>query len=575
MLSSNINPTNINAIVNASTPLGLNTANAGNGMTSPAKPQTSIPMIQTVAYGDPIHNIPIEITPYTALTLPAVYSAARFICETIAGLPKNVNKRLANNSRQHLLDHPIAYLMNDEINALQIPHTFWGTFILHAVIWSQAFAFISRDEATGEINGLLNLMPDRVTPFRYNGEQWFRYDMGKNEKPLFLASYEVLHLPAFSYDGMNGLPMIKLMNGSLRIGKGAEEFGARFFEADGHLGGTLETDGELTPEQIADLKLQISTKKGTGHSHKWMVLTQGLKAKSQVQPNDSAQYNETRTFSVVDVCRMLRVAPHHVYDLSRATWANVESLGIETVKYSLNNWIIPLQQESARKLLTPIERKAGVYIAYDVESLQRGNAVEQTDVSVKRVTNGLTTPDEERAKMELPAYPDGSGATARFPSKSIPLAPDPTATPAEEIPTPPADEETDMGRKGNPTPTNAVKRLPDAFTALVADAAERVGTKTAKAVEAAKKKHEGNPQAFTIWGNIFAGEQAAFSTMATTPLIQTLHCLSGETFDGKAEAIGAAYGLELRKYFAAITRGEAETFGTPNLETIIRGIING
>ena len=41
-------------------------------------------------------------------------------------------------------------------------------------------------------------------------------------------------------------------------------------------------------------------------------------------PPEDSQFLETKQFSVTEICRIFRVPPHLVADLSRATFSNIE-----------------------------------------------------------------------------------------------------------------------------------------------------------------------------------------------------------------------------------------------------------
>ena len=245
-------------------------------------------------------------------------------------------------------------------------------------------------EGEGQDIELYNLPPDRMIPFRFNGKQWFAYDTEQGDSKdrfLIFGSDEIIHLPAMSEDGMKGMGIIKLMQGAIRTNKETEKYVEKFYQDGGLFGGFIETEKPLTKEQKTEISDAIKNNfSGTQKAHRWMVLA-GMTAKPNTPELDTAQVAENRQFSVLEVCRMLRIPPHIVYELNRATWANIESLGIEVVKYTLNNWIIPLEQECTRKLLTIEERKNGVYIRFDTAALMRGDHAAQIDASVKRLQN--------------------------------------------------------------------------------------------------------------------------------------------------------------------------------------------
>jgi hypothetical protein len=79
-----------------------------------------------------------------------------------------------------------------------------------------------------------------------------------------------------------------------------------------------------------------------------------------------------------------------VQNLLRATFNNIEELGISFVKYSLIQWLKLWEQETWRKLLTKQEQETH-YAKFVVDALERGNLASRTDSSVKKFFNGHWT----------------------------------------------------------------------------------------------------------------------------------------------------------------------------------------
>src|SRR5207237_5443130 len=136
------------------------------------------------------------------------------------------------------------------------------------------------------------------------------------------------------------------------------------------------------------------------------VLTGGAKLTNNTIPPEESQLLESRQFAVIDMCRILRVPPHVVYDLGRATWSNIESMAIEVVKYSLLPWVKKAEQELSSKLLTQAEQDAGYYVNYSVDGLLRGDTATQTNTTLALVNGGLLTANEGRARLDLPPLDD-------------------------------------------------------------------------------------------------------------------------------------------------------------------------
>ncbi|MCP6588763.1 phage portal protein, partial [Klebsiella pneumoniae] len=74
---------------------------------------------------------------------------------------------------------------------------------------------------------------------------------------------------------------------------------------------------------------------GLSNAHRPMILEMGLDWKSMGLNAEDSQFLETRKFQLEEVCRLYRVPMHMVQNTDRATFNNIENLGIGFINYSL------------------------------------------------------------------------------------------------------------------------------------------------------------------------------------------------------------------------------------------------
>lgn len=487
------------------------------------------------------------INEYSAMTIPAFMRGVRFLSETLAGLPKQVFRKSGPSVRQRDHTHYLDNLINDSPNDMVDAVNFWTSIYHAAIVHGNGYALITRDRV-GNVAALYNLPPEVITPWRADGKQYYAFSVD-GEKPQAIDGSEILHVQGFGSDGMRGYPIVQLMMQSLRIGKAAETYAANYFSQGGNVGGTIENDNELTTEQIADLRLQVNQQAhGPTNAHKWLVLSNGNKAKPLALQNDQAQMLETRQFSVLDVARALSVEPFVLYEYGRATWGNLEQMGTALVRYSLLPWILKTEQQLNRKLFNPGERSSGFYFGINVDSLTRADHQQLIADAVKRSGGPYMTVNEERALQDLP--PVQGGDVIRTPTNEVPLGSQATTpTVPEVVPEP----------KPVQAAASTVGVTFDAFRPMVTYAAARVDSKTAKAVTGASSKM--GTAAYTPWANSFASTQEAVAAAAVTPVLETFASTAGKHLDHVAHGkkIGTKYAAALRRHLYAVGRGETST----------------
>jgi HK97 family phage portal protein len=467
------------------------------------------------------------VNEYSVLSIPAFWSGVRFISETLAGLPKGIFQQ-QGQSRQPVA-HALNSILSRQVNPCQIPFTLFETWHSHALLHGNGYLFITRSQKTAAPTGLILLNPNAVTPFRFQGAQWFLVRGGTSEtaKPtnMIIPGADVLHLAGLGFDGMTGYPVVWLMYEALELARNYQRFASKYLKRGTQIQGSVEIPGSATRDQIDAImdRMRRSHNGIDSDSYTFTVLTQGAKLNNATIPPEQSQLLQSRQFAVIDMCRILRVPPHIVYDLTRATWANIETMSIEVVKYSLMPWIQKAEQEFSAKLLTTAEQNAGLYVRFSVDSLMRGDTKTQASNVLALVNGGIITANEGRAALEMAPLDDPAASKLRIPVNN-PLA-TMVDTPASSDPQAPSGDDFAM------------------FRPLLDDVVNRVETKTARAF--ASNSSKAKPE-FTIWANVFAEEQSRYVADALQPVCQVIQTATGQTFDSSRIAEQYAFTIRAR-----------------------------
>ncbi|MDM4102903.1 phage portal protein, partial [Klebsiella oxytoca] len=83
---------------------------------------------------------------------------------------------------------------------------------------------------------------------------------------------------------------------------------------------------------------------GLSNAHRPMILEMGLDWKSMALNAEDSQFLETRKFQLEEICRLFRVPMHMVQNTDRATFSNIENLGIGFINYSLVPYMTRIEQ---------------------------------------------------------------------------------------------------------------------------------------------------------------------------------------------------------------------------------------
>jgi HK97 family phage portal protein len=319
----------------------------------------------------------LSITTDKAMRYSAFWAGCRILSEDVAKLPLGVYRQEPDGSRTQVPDHPLDRVIRYQWNPRMTSFTGRQVGMLHDLTWGNAFNMIGRDQnGRGAIRELWPLATDRMTIHQSPvGELGYRYQR-LDGTVVELDPPDVFHVPAFSWDGINGYSVIRQARESIGLGLATEEHGARFFGNGATSNFVLATDATLSPTALGHINESIDTER-TGLTNSWRpwVLEEGLKPVTIAMPHDDAQWLETRNHQVVEIARWFRLPPHKLADLSRATFANIEHLSLEYVIDTLMGWLVRWEMALGQQLLGEewVGQGGDLYVKFNVSALLRGD----------------------------------------------------------------------------------------------------------------------------------------------------------------------------------------------------------
>lgn len=399
----------------------------------------------------PIGNVNatgVRVTADTSMRLSAVYSCVRLIAETFAMLPFSMS-RIVAGKRKYFTDHwlyqRLAVRPNDYQNRFE-----WHEMILgHLALRGNAYNRIISD-GSGAVTQLRPIHPDRIRLELQPNTGMFRYRIQNTGGAWDVVSRgEIWHIKGLSSDGYMGLNPIELASQTIGLGLAAQEYGARFYANDARPGGGwIEHPGNFKDKDSRDnFKMSWQTAQTGANRHKTAVLEWGMKYHELAIKNNDAQFLETRQFQVVDICRIFRVPPHLVMDLTRGTFSNIEQQSLEFMAYSMAPWAERMEASESSNFL---EDDAEWQLEYDFTHLMRGDAASRSAYYTGGITNGWMTRNEARTAegyetldgLDDPLMPlnmqtvdaaaDAADRAAAAPPGGDPDAPGAPADPAEQ-----------------------------------------------------------------------------------------------------------------------------------------------
>lgn len=366
--------------------------------------------------GGAVTDAGVSVSEKTALRMPAVWRSVSVIAGVSSSLPLPTYKTgTRTRTTSGLLDDP-----HPELTALEL----WRFAYLYRVLWGNAYVQKLRSPA-GQVKELWPIGSDRVrverlrpTPENPWGKWfWATDDWGVTHR---LTSREVMHIPGLGYDGLTGVSPVRLASQGIGLAQAAEKGAARLFGNGNMLGGVLQTEQRLNPDQADALKTRWRAKmSGINNSHEVAVLDSGASFKPVSMPNTDAQFLESREFQNVEIARMFGVPLFLLMETAKSTsWGTgLEQQATGWVKFDLGpTWLAPTEQRITKELLPPAE-----YARYQVSGLLRGDSNARATYYRAMRDTGVMTANDIRELEDLPPIDGPEGNIYLQPTYMAPL----------------------------------------------------------------------------------------------------------------------------------------------------------
>lgn len=239
------------------------------------------------------------------------------------------------------------------------------------------------------------------------GEPLFRYGGDKFTDAGTYLSNEIIWLksPILDEDCLYGVSLAKLGARELGLSIDLEEFYARTLNGEGTFPGWLETPEKLSPQDLDLLRKQLDDGGGIVRAGKLRIFDNGLTYRANQQSMADMSLVEQEKWILQQTCRTLSVPPQEVYDLSHATYSNVEQGALDFANKSL----MPECDAFETAFSAPLWAAGydSCYVQVDMNGLLRGSYRERMEGYKTAINAGFMCANEARAKEDEAPFVGG------------------------------------------------------------------------------------------------------------------------------------------------------------------------
>jgi len=377
-----------------------------NTLENPTMPISSASIMDWLGLGGGKSAADVDVTPTSALGVPAVWSAVNFLAGTMAGLPLQIYEKSAkgrNKVKNSLFDilHDVP---NPGCSSFQWrKHLFEGVFT-----HGRGLSYIERN-AAGLITNIWSLDPRKVKIKRQNGVQTYHYKEGR--KTNVYHAKEIIDIPfMLEQDMATSISPLLRNKDAIGLAIAASNYASKAF-AKGALP-TMALQSDFGgPQSVKNAAADVAEAIEEVNKKAGSVLT--MPAGATLSPlgfnPEQMQLVDMQRFCIEQIARIYSIPPVFLQDLTHGTFSNTEQQDLQFVKHTLKRWIEQFEQELNLKLFgrqSSFDKKQ-FYVEMNVDGLLRGDFKTRMDGTVKAIQGALLTPNEGRKMDNRPPLPGG------------------------------------------------------------------------------------------------------------------------------------------------------------------------
>lgn len=352
----------------------------------------------------------IPVTADTAIKVAAVFACVDVISSTIASLPCVLYQR-TNEGRNEADNHPLFSILRFLADKETTSYEFWEMFVVNLLLTYDAYAVIKRDGA-GFITALHVVPTCYVYQSRNSRSNEMMYQIYDPETLLSGTYYpeNIFHVRGKRFKSITStIDPIAIARDALGLTQALNTSASKFFANGMNIGGIVEYPQKLSDEAFERFKKSFYAEyAGVLQVAKVLFLEQGSKFQKVTLSPEESQALESRTFQISEVCRYYRVPPHKVFELTRATFSNIEHQSIEFVQDCIDPHCVRIEQAIYRDLLTERERRK-YYAKFKTLALLRGDMAARKEFYKTGIQSGYFSVNDVRELEDMNRIPAEQG----------------------------------------------------------------------------------------------------------------------------------------------------------------------
>lgn len=336
---------------------------------------------------------------------PNVRTCVDFLARNIAQLGLHVFRRISDTDRERLQAHPLARLLAQPLppDMKLTRYRLIESLVADLGIYFNAYWLkLPRDDGPG---GLLRIPPVYVTPkgaliiSEYEVNLGIRRDTIEPERMVHFRGYN-------PENPISGLSPLETLRRILAEEHAAGRYREGLWQNAARMPGVIKrpaTAPEWSDQARARFRAEFEQLySGDENSGKTAILEEGMEWEKTSFSAQEAEYLAGRKLTREECARAYHIPLPMVGILDHATFSNIREQHKHLYQDALGPWLSMIEADIGLQVLPDFPDSDGVYCEFNIAEKMQGNFDEQVKSLQSAVGRPWMTPNEARARMNLP-----------------------------------------------------------------------------------------------------------------------------------------------------------------------------
>ena len=319
---------------------------------------------------------------------------------------------LMGPDKERKTNHETSLFLSVSPNNVYTPIQFFTYLEFCRNHYGNAYVYVER--INGKVRGLYPLDPHMVQIWVNNTEEFtsrrytYYYTDTKSGKSYWLDPEDMLHVKSWVTDrsGLAGKSVREILATNMAGSKASQQFLNDLYQKGLTANAVVKYVGDLSREQQKVILKGIE-KQAKDEGRRMITLPVGYDIQTLDLKLTDSQFYELKKYNALQIAAAFGIQPNQLNDYSKSSYANSAAQSLSFYVNTLLYNITLYEQEFNRKLLTTKEQQDGLGFKFNVWTILRGDPTQQADVLQKMVSSAIYSPNEARAKLDMPPTPGG------------------------------------------------------------------------------------------------------------------------------------------------------------------------